>query len=194
MTAVRIRQSLVLNEYFELSQEGLNSIVAAYRQAWKKKGEGIIDGLEKVTGLNYAQNIIDVYVIIHYLKDVIGNPIIISGRYLPEEFVQVLTHILIHRLVSDNRQHENWHIRAQKLYPRKDIDVANHIMTNAILEALYVDVMGNTDKVIWSIKHYEIFKKREAHKQAWDFINQYGQQDVVASLKAGKRVRLKQPA
>ena len=65
MRAVRIRQSLVLNEYFELSQDGLNSIVAADGQGCKKKGESIIDGLEKVTGLNYDQNIIDEYVIIH---------------------------------------------------------------------------------------------------------------------------------
>lgn len=183
MTLVRIQSSFLLNDRFELPTDGLDKAVAGYQKAWKKVEKKIIEGLEKVTGLTFFPNVIDCYIANIRFKGNISNPLIIGGAYTPAKFVFVLTHELAHLLADDNKQDYNWHEVAKKLYPKEEKFVAYHIMTNAIQEALYTDVMKNTDLVIQFIEMSDELYLGETHKPALDIVEGEGYKAILKKFK-----------
>ena len=180
---MRIQSSFLLNDRFELPTEGLDKAVVGYQRAWKKTGPKIVKGLEKVTGLTFAPNIIDCYIANTKFKGNISNPLIIGGAYKPADFVFVLTHELVHLLADDNQEDYNWHEVAKKLYPKEEKFVAYHIMTNAIQEALYTDVLKNIDLVIQFISMSDELYLGETHKPAWDIVEREGYKSVLQKFK-----------
>lgn len=183
-TTVRIQQSHLLNERFELPSEGLDRVVKSYREAWDKQSERTISGLEEVTGLTFAQNYIDCYIINPNEEGAISYPLIIGGGYKPREFTLLLSHELAHILADDNEQRQNWHERAKLLYPKEEEYVANHILAHAVLEALYTEVFHDTDSIIRDIRYRENYP---LHKRSWDIVSEQGYKHIIQTIKEGKR-------
>ncbi|MEK7557573.1 MAG: hypothetical protein AAB538_06330, partial [Patescibacteria group bacterium] len=122
---------------------------------------------------------IDCYIANVRFKGNISNPLSIGGAYTPSQFVFVLTHELAHLLADDNKQDYNWHEVAKKLYPKEEKFVAYHTMTNAIQEALYTDVMKDTDLVIQFIEMSDELYLGDTHKPAWDIVEKEGYKAVL---------------
>ena len=183
MMEVRIQSSFLLNERFELPTEGLAEVVDRYRKAWEKVSQKTITGLEKVTGLPFSHSLIDCYIANSQSRDQISHPLVIGGGYTNREFLNALIHSLIHILADDNQQDYNWHEVAKKLWPKQETFVAYHIMTNAVQEALYTDIMNNTDLVINLISESRDLNRGETHAKAWDVVEEKGYQKVLQDLK-----------
>jgi len=185
MTEVRIQQSFLLNNRFELPTAGLSDIVAAYQEAWRPKAKKVIKGLEQVTGLNFAENYIDAYIANPDDRTAISHPLIIGGGFKPREFVYVLTHELVHSLADDNEQSVNWHEVSAALFHSEKWPLANHVMVHAVLEAYYTDVLNNIDHVLWDIRFRRSYPM---HTKAWEIVTLQGYQNILAQLKASQFV------
>lgn len=182
MALVRIRSSFILNDRFELPSEGLRKVVSGYRKAWQKKEKKIMTGLSKITGLAFFPNVIDCYITNAKKFSNISSPLIVGGGYKPQEFVHILTHELTHILAEDNKQGYNWHKAAEAAYSKLHKHVAHHVMTNAVFEALYTDVLHNTDVIIWATEHIHLFTRSDLHRSAWEVIEAEGYQNVLQKV------------
>ncbi len=192
MALVRIRSSFVLNDRFELPGEGLRKVVTEYRKAWQKKEKKIMKGLAEITGLAFFPNVIDCYIANARKFSNISSPLIIGGGHKPQEFVHVLTHELTHILAEDNKENYNWHKAAEEAYPKVHKHVAYHIMTNAVFEALYTDVLHDTDVIIWATENTHLFSRADLHRPAWEIIEAEGYQNVLQKIKDNQSVVPKQ--
>lgn len=191
MTVVRIQQSVWLNDLFRLRYEGLGRVIREYQKAWDKISPRVIPGLEQVTGLNFLHNVIDVYIVDPTAQQNICAPLIISGGYQPREFVYILVHEITHKLLRDNKQGVDWHEIANEIFlKREDAEVKEHIITHAVLEALYTDVIHNVDHVIYDIRYR---KSSPSHCRAWEIVTEKGYKEVLAKVKAHEKSGVRQP-
>lgn len=190
MTNVRIQQSVWLNDLFRLRYQGLGRVTREYQKAWNKIEDKVTPGLEQVTELNFLHSVIDVFVIDPTSKNTICTPLIIGGGFEPREFIYVLVHEITHLLLRDNKQGVDWHEVAQKIFfKREEPAVKDHIITHAVLEAFYTEVMHDTDHIIRDRKYRS---GSPAHSRAWDVVTEIGYKEVLEKVKS--RVGVPQPA
>lgn len=74
--------------------------VGEYKKAWRPYEQKIILNMTELLGLSFRQNILDVYIApwFHAFSD----PLVIGVTKEPDLFVDILTHELFHRLLTDN--------------------------------------------------------------------------------------------
>jgi hypothetical protein len=180
--AIRVQSSPLLSKYFQLpyNNSKLQRAVNEYYKSWEKWGSKLLPELQKVTGLVFAQNHIDIYIIDVESKRAISNPMILPASLSVREFNFCLTHELTHRLTSDNTAGVNWHTRAQKLYPNEKVLVANHVMIYAVLQAAYVklDMREALESGI------RLSQDSPAYMKAWETIKQEGHQNILKKLRS----------
>jgi hypothetical protein len=87
---------------FEPNEEILQKI-EQYRNTWKKEETTILKNVCDVLGLKFARPIIDVY-IVTALSGAISDPLIISSKTDLRIFNDMLTHEILHVLLTDNVQ------------------------------------------------------------------------------------------
>lgn len=115
---VRIEYTRLLDPYFkelfELkggikdeteypSLEVINGRVQNFLTAWEPYEERVLNGLVEVTGLHFFQNTIDAY-IIGRARGAFSFPMVLSSHYEPDRFIDILTHEMTHRLLTDNTE------------------------------------------------------------------------------------------
>jgi hypothetical protein len=177
---IRIQSSALLNDFFELPAYGdLKKHILNYQKEWQKWNEKILTTLQGVTGLTFAQKFIDVYVIDSKSKRAISDPLILATSLSNKEFAFYLSHELTHRLTSDNTTRVNWHMRAQSIYSKEDVLVANHIMIHAVLEAVYTRI-GKKEEIEADIVSCQ---KLTAYKKAWEIVRRDGYQIIIEKLR-----------
>lgn len=180
-TKVRLQISRVLNERFEFTVDGVEEKAEKLRLLWGEKEEIILNGLEKITGLSFLHNYIDVFLINPDGKPSISFPIILKVFDNPHKTVCVLVHELIHNLMWDNTENNNWSIKIQELYPTESKKVAIHICVHAILEAMYIDILKKPEDITEDI---EDSQKSPDYKRAWEIVTEEGYKNIIDKLRS----------
>jgi len=82
------------------SREQCKEWTNTYRKEWKKHEKKILEGMTEILGLEFYADLIDV----HLAPGIIpmSDPLIINFGNYPAEFVDELTHELVHVLLTDN--------------------------------------------------------------------------------------------
>jgi hypothetical protein len=128
------------DRYTDWKQPSRDSVlrhVKKYNQIWDTHGTKILRSLEKCTGMKFHRTLIPVYVVSGNPR-AFSDPLVITSRYDGSDFLDTLTHELIHCLFVDNG------ISAQavrKVFPHEDETVSAHIPVYAILEHVFKDVL-----------------------------------------------------
>ncbi len=164
-------------------------IVEAYNKEWKKHEKKILKGMHDLLGLEYRQNIINVYIApwFHAFSD----PLVIGVKYTPEEFVDTLTHELLHRLFTDNTSIPydkkillpEW----KKLFGKDySFGLIVHIPVHAVLKAIYLDVLKDPERLERDINWSKNQTDWDAsdYLNAWDYIEQNDYKQIINKLKA----------
>lgn len=161
----------------------------AYKNEWSKYEGKILPALCEVLGVDFYQSVIDVPCAPFFIPQ--SEPLIIHFRAEPDEFVDVLTHELIHVLLTDNNVYSTkdaigdtklfdvW----QRLFGKKhDFHVLAHIPVHALHKYVMLDVLkaperldrerGNTRK-----------NNSEAYVKAWGYVDQRGYMEIIDALK-----------
>ncbi len=163
--------------------------VAAYQTAWSKQETTILEGMYKLTGLRFKQNIIDVYIAPWF--SAFSDPMVLGIRYEPDRFVDVLTHELLHRLLSDNTKIGKLDLLKawKKLFGKNhNFETLVHIPVLALHKAIILDILKKPN-----LLERDIAKMKE-HKaidyiKSWDYVNQHDYKDLIKQLLGLYKIR-----
>ncbi len=165
------------------SDDEYAQIVEKYQKAWKPLEQKILTAMTIILDLSFRQNIIDVY--IAPWVNAFSDPMIIGVIFKPDEFVDTLTHELIHRLLTDNTMvpHELFLLPPwEKLFGEQHSNTALiHIPVHAVHKAIYLDVLQTPKRLERDIDNKKISAKD--YLAGWEYVNQEGYEKIIASLK-----------
>lgn len=152
--------------------------VKKLRSQWAKQGPKILRSIARQSGLTWHQWEIPVYV--SYGVRPFSNPLTISLKKDINLMIDVLTHELIHRLVSEPK---NWRRiepaweRLIRQYRRELPVTQTHIVIHAIHELVLLDLFGRT-----RLDRERRAVKLPAYRRAWEIVGQLGAKNIVQLL------------
>lgn len=164
------------------SDEFYEGITEEYIKAWKPYEHKILQGMCDTLGLSFRQDIVDVYIApwFHAFSD----PMVVGVMYKPDKFIDVLTHELIHRLLTDNNESpydmehvKRWRGMFGENTPHK---VVVHIPVHATLQAIFDDVLEESERTKRDMKHSQ---KAPAYDKAWKYVQENGYKNIIEQLR-----------
>lgn len=160
----------------------MEQIVAQYITAWHPYEQQVIHGMCELLGLEFRQNIIDVNIAPWFYA--FSDPMVIGVTYSPDRFVEVLTHEILHRLLTDNVQTAyttNYRGEWIKLFGKgHTFGALVHIPVHATMQALFDDVLQEPQRT----KHdRELCKKWPDYAWAWQYVEKHGYDNIIEQLK-----------
>ena len=167
------------------NDKDMQRIVGKYQAAWQPLEQKIMTGMTETVGLSFAQNIIDVYIAPWFRA--FSDPMIIGVIYSPDEFIDHLTHELLHRLLTDNttlpyqtQMLTEW----QKLFNlhNHNFGLIVHIPVHAIHKAIYLDILKAPDRLKRNVVNCNKYNATDYIK-AWDYVEQHGYKQIIEQLK-----------
>jgi len=150
--------------------------VEAYRAAWEKLETRIMPAICEVLNLEYKQNIIDVYIVTK--QKAFSDPLVIGTQYEVEHIVDILTHELLHRLISDNTKetHQKFGKEWDKKFPTDERLILNHILVHAVSQYVYIEVLNDPARLEWDIARCQ---KNPPYARAWDIVQENGYKKII---------------
>ncbi len=144
------------------------------RQLWTKHGRAILRALSKVTGLSWQEDLIIVY--LTWGVRPFSDPVTIPLRANVFSVFETLTHELIHRICSEEKNHTAILRRWKKLtskYP-KELPVAiNHVPIHAVHELVWRKLFPKRLGILKSDL------KLKPYVRAWKIVDEIGAEEVV---------------
>lgn len=142
-----------------------------------------MQAIQKVTGLKFKQNYIDVYVAPFF--GAFSDPLVIGTRSDPDAFVDILIHELIHRICGDNTkypfmQEPDWSQVFGKQYPENTLA---HIQVHALHKAIYLDYLKEPERFARDLKNSRTYNNSEAYKEAWGYVEEKGYREIIRQFK-----------
>jgi hypothetical protein len=195
---VRFEYAFLLSEY---ASEGLNTlwgdgtplrsfdeyteIVKKYAEWWKDDGDKIIRELCRITELEFYQNTIDVYVAPWFYA--FSSPMVLGVTFSSKnQFINTLTHEIIHRLLTDNttysREYDFLQLWRSLFGDHHEWNTLVHIPVHAIMQKLYIDVLNRPDLLELDKKDLNEHGDKE-YLAAWGYVEQQGYEDIIRKLK-----------
>ncbi len=149
--------------------------IKKYQKEWLKYEKKILLALIKVSGLSFNRDILDVYIVSGSPRQ-LSNPIIIKSGLLPSEFVDVLTHELIHRLLVLNNIKKKFII--DKKYASEEETAKNHIVVHALLKYIYLDILKDKNRLKKNILRSKHHNTNE-YIRAWEIVEKEGYKKLI---------------
>lgn len=168
------------NDWIPPEKEKVLERVKKYKEEWSKYENRIIYEMCNILGLNFERNIIDVHIVSGNSRQ-FSNPIVIKSGFEPDEFVDVLTHELLHVLFQDNIDIFPTQI-LDEMFPDESKTTKNHIITHAVLKFLYLDILkdrGRLERNIFNSKRHSSFD----YTRAWEIVEEKGYREIINDLK-----------
>ncbi|MBT3282922.1 hypothetical protein HN375_02075 [bacterium] len=176
-----IKSYVEAQEWDILPDEDLKNSIEEVAKTWTTSGEQILKGICEITGLEFYSNIIDVYLALGY-KGGISDPLVISSQVRDKKFLSLLTHEILHRLLTDNTKKIDVGTIWEKMFP--DVSsrkVRNHIVLHAIHKELLLSVLNDEEE----LKRIIAFdQKFEPYKKAWDIVEEKGHKVIIDKFKS----------
>jgi len=168
------------------SDDEYADIVKAYKTAWQSHEKACLEGMRDVLELDFKKNIIDVYIAPWF--GAFSEPLIIGVRQEPDQFIDTLTHELLHVLLTDNTSMPD--LEDTKLLSeweelfgeQQSFRALVHIPVHAVHKAIYLDVLKEPERLMRDIA---TCRNRNAtdYLTAWDYVEQYGYKAIIEQLK-----------
>lgn len=153
--------------------------IDAQRVAWAKDADVILRGLQELLELTFFENLIKVYVVPAH-KGAFSDPIVMSSLIAPEQFPDILTHELIHRLSVFNRENcDVSHAIRQVLPNITDQKVYVHVFVHAFHKAIYLDILRDEKRLQRDIET----SAAPAYQEAWNIVEERGYKELMSEFK-----------
>jgi hypothetical protein len=106
-----------------------------------------------------------------------SNPLTISFRCKGDVFVDVLTHELIHVILTDNTSQINLSKWTEEKFPGiTDRKTLNHILVHAIHKEIYINHLKSPERLAYDIEKCQAFP---GYKEAWDIVEKEGSGELI---------------
>jgi hypothetical protein len=164
----------------------LDGYAANYQKEWGKYKDQILPAMIEVLGLEFYQPVIDVPCA-HWFKAQ-STPLMMSFYYYPDQFVDVLTHELVHVLLTDNSLFSfkdpncevDLTLRWKKLFGEHEFTTLVHIPVHAVSKYIYLDVLKNPARFERDMKEV---KDDAPYVAAWKYVNSNDYMQIIEQLK-----------
>lgn len=170
------------DELSKLDYKFIQRTLNRYEKAWRPYEERLIRGMCELLDLEFRQNTIDIYAAPFYRS--FSYPLFIATKYTSDRAVEVITHEILHRLLSDNLQIDSRkpHAREWKkaIGLHDTFNIAVHIPVHAMLQALFDDVLGEPERTLHDKK---MCQKWPDYKAAWAYVDEVGYKTVIERVK-----------
>lgn len=159
-------------------KKDFSRIIKGLEEAWKKSGNKILAEISHVTRLKWHEKEIVIYITagIHPFSD----PLTLNVRGDTQHRIDVLTHELIHRIVSDKQNwtklQRNWQT-LMKTYKNETEITKRHVPIHAIHEHIFRKIFNSSrlNKEVKSTKHKD-------YQRAWEIVKQVGYKQIINKL------------
>ncbi|MEK9182300.1 MAG: hypothetical protein AAB781_01775 [Patescibacteria group bacterium] len=168
-------------DWVEPTETEVKERVKKYKEEWTKYEKKILEGICEVLNLNFSQNIIDVHIVSGNDRQ-FSNPIVIKSGFELDEFIESITHELIHRLFSDNIQNVVAGKIFLEMFPNENELIRNHIITHSVLKFIYLDLLKDKEKLEINIEKSSKSSFPE-YKRAWEIVEEMGYKELIAEFK-----------
>lgn len=196
---IRIKKSFLLNDKVipllqpelqathrenEGSDDFIDQKVREYSESWSAYENRIIPALCDVLGVEFNQNIIDIYVT-PFINS-ISDPMIISTKYPADRAIDVITHEISHRLLTDNdhlplsdgrKLSDHW----TEAFGDHSFKTLVHIPVHALLEYIFTDVLDEPERLQRDMK---FCRKFEAYDEAWKYVQATGYKVIIDRVRS----------
>lgn len=168
-------------DWIEPTETEVKERVKKYKEEWAKYEKEILEGICNTLGLNFSQNIIDVHIVSGNDRQ-FSNPVVIKSGFKPDEFIESLSHELIHRLFSDNVQNVVVGKIFLEMFPDENELARNHIITHATLEFIYLDILKDKERLAKNIERSSKSSFPE-YSRAWEIVEEKGYRELINDFK-----------
>lgn len=157
--------------------ESLIETAAAYRAEWQKYESVILTGITDLLGLHFSEREITVYVI--GFGRAHSDPLVVPSNISSADVVGLITHEVLHRLLTHNHEGFFEDVISPKLFPEETSSAALHIVIHAIMEYVYRDIIGNEDSM-----QRDINRSTQDYRRAWDVVSEFGYKNVIEKIRS----------
>ena len=196
---IRIRASFLLNgaviplllpglketgNEIAATDEFINETVELYNASWGPYETKILKAMCEVLDLEFKQNTIDAYVA--PFGNSFSDPMVISTKYSGDRFIEVFTHEIAHRLLTDNTKMtsdpDKKILKTWKALFGDDHawNTLVHIPVHALLEYVFIDVLNEPERLERDIN---ICEKYPPYADAWKYVKREGYGAILKKLR-----------
>ncbi len=169
------------HEWSPPSKEVLEKRIENYRSEWQKNETKILNAMCKSLGLNFKRNIIDVHIVSGNQRQ-FSHPLVIKSGFSPSDFVDVLTHELIHILLTDNTDNIPTLKNLFPTYFAESYLTLNHILVQAVLKYIYLDILNEPKKLKANIASSKKHSTPD-YSRAWEIVEKEGYLNIIHQFK-----------
>ncbi len=167
--------------------EKAKEIVEKRKGTWQPAEKEILEAMCRITGLTFYKKVIDVYMVYGY-GGAFSDPMTISFKAMGDDFIDILTHELIHVILNDNEQGIHGSLWVRKMFPEiTDKGVIFHILVHAIHKEIYL-ALNKPERLAADIERSKMKSERDtqplsAYKEAWDIVEKHGSKELIEMFK-----------
>lgn len=168
------------NDWVPPTQEEVFKRIENYKKEWSKYETKILKGICAVLNLKFKRNAIDVYIVSGNPRQ-LSAPIVIKSSFNPDEFVDSLTHELIHTLFGDNGRRVPISIW-DEMFPEETKSVKSHVVVHSVLKYIYLDILKDEKRLERNI---ESSRKHDTNDylRAWEIVQKEGYIEIIKKFK-----------
>lgn len=148
-----------------------------YQDAWEPLEQPVVSSMMEVLGLSFYLPVIDATVA--PMVPAFSTPLTLNYRREPDEFVDMLTHELVHILLSDNREKISFDELSQHNWPAEDQKTRAHILVHAVLEHVYVETLKQPYRLSRDIASNQ---QNPPYRRAWEIVAQQGCDTIINQM------------
>ena len=175
------------NDWMPPTQEEVFKRIENYKKEWSKHEKKILEGICAVLGLKFKRDAIDVYIVSGNPRQ-LSAPIIIKSGFSPDEFVDSLTHELIHTLFEDNGRIIPISIW-DEMFPGETSAVKSHVVVHSVLKYIYLDVLKDGKMLERNIESSRKHNTND-YLRAWEIVEKEGYIEIIKKFKSKIRREL----
>jgi hypothetical protein len=149
--------------------------ISSFTEAWQTR-KNVLTYMQKTFKLDFASPVIDVF-IVGAMKGAISNPLLIGSKRSAIAFTDVLTHEILHVLISNNKQQlKNLFEFFTKFYPTESQLTRVHVIIHAMMTKIYLNFLNTPEQLI-TIK--ELDKNSPDYMRAWEIVETEGMEVIL---------------
>ena len=169
------------NDWIPPTQEEVSKRIEEYKKEWSKHEAKILNGICAIVGLTFKRNAIDVYIVSGNPRQ-LSSPIVIKSGFSPDEFVDSLTHELIHALLQDNGSRVPISIW-DEMFPEETNSVKSHVVLHSVLKYVYLDILKDGERLERNIDNS---KKHDTtdYLRAWEIVEKEEYIEIIKKFKS----------
>lgn len=168
------------NDWIPPAQGDVLKKIENYKKEWLKYETRILKGICGVLNLEYKRNAIDVYIVSGNPRQ-LSAPIVIKSSFNPGEFVDSLTHELIHTLFEDNGRKIPISI-LNEMFPDETNTVRNHVVVHSVLKYIYLDILKDERRLEKNITNSGKHDTND-YFRAWEIVKKDGYLEIIKKFK-----------